>query len=453
MLVAACSISEGTEQGSDASAGDGGVCEVSACPGKDNECGQRICTISGACSMAFLPPGPATSAQIAGDCRTDTCDGKGTLASKIDDLDVPDDKNPCTKDLCSNGVPSHASGPAGVSCGTGLLCNATGQCVGCLKPADCPGTDSECGTRTCSAGGICGNAFAATGTAVSTQVAGDCHVIQCDGSGSAVSVVNNNDVPVDGNSCTSDLCILGTPSNPATAAGSACNVSGKTLCDGAGVCVQCLVASTCAGTDTFCGVRTCSSNACGMNFTSAGTVTPVQTTGDCKENQCNGAGVSASVVKVSDVPVDGNECTSDLCSVSGVPSNPPTAPGTACNVNGKTLCNGAGVCVQCVAASTCPGGPDTFCNVRTCSAGACGFNDPVSGTPTPTGQTAGDCHEIQCNGTGGTTNAVNDSDKPVDGNDCTLDVCTSGVPSNPNVQNNTACSTNGGTKCTNGVCN
>ena len=452
-LVAACSLQEGTDPGSDAStAGDGGVCDVNTCPGKDNECGQRICTISGACSMAYLPQGPATSAQVPGDCRTDTCDGKGTLASKIDDADIPDDKNPCTKDICTNGVPSHTPGPSGVSCGTGLLCDGGGQCVGCLNPADCPGTDSECGTRTCSPQGVCGNSFAAAGKALSAQVAGDCHVIQCDGNGTAVSVVNNGDVPNDGNACTSDLCILGAPSNPPTGAGSACNVAGKTLCNGAGVCVQCLLAATCAGSDTFCSVRTCLSNVCGVALTGNGTVTPVQITGDCKENQCSG-GVSVSVVKPSDLPVDSNDCTSDLCSVAGVPSNPPTASGTPCNVSGNTLCNGSGTCVQCVAPSTCPGGPDTFCNVRTCSvAGVCGFNDPISGTATPTGQTSYDCHQVQCNGIGGTTNAIYDLDKPVDGNDCTDDVCTGGVATNPNLNNNTPCASNGGNKCINGVC-
>ena len=401
VFVSACALSEGTDPSTltDASAGDGGVCDPSACPGKDNECGHRGCT-NNACTMNYVGAGPAPTTQIAGDCRTDSCDGKGTLASKIDDTDVPDDKNPCTKDVCTNGVPSNTAGPAGVTCGANpppvLLCNSTGQCVGCLKPADCPGVDSECGTRTCATGGICGMNFAASGKAISSQVAGDCHVLQCDGKGTVISAVDNNDVPVDGNACTSDLCSFGTPINPPTVSGTACNVSGNTLCNGAGVCVQCLVPTTCpGGPDTFCSLRTCVSNACGFNFTGNGIATPTQTTGDCHENQCNGAGGVTNAVKPSDIPVDNNDCTSDLCSVSGVPSNPPTLAGTACNVNGKTKCNGAGVCVACVVPADC--GSDTICALRTCTAGVCGVNNTTAGTWCAGSDAGIDAGESVCN--------------------------------------------------------
>lgn len=447
MFVGACSISEGTDPGalSDASTGDGGLCEPTACPGKDNECGQRTCT-NGACSMAYLPQGPATSAQVPGDCYTYTCDGKGTLARQIDNADIPDDKNPCTIDTCGNGEPKNANGPAGVNCGTGLLCNGIGQCVGCLKPTDCPGIDSECGTRTCSAGGVCGNDFAPVGKALATQVAGDCHTLQCDGNGTAVSVVNGADVPVDANLCTDNLCTLGTPSNPNSAANTACG--GGKICNGAGTCVQCLSAAGCPGSDTFCGVRTCTASACGMSFTSAGTPTPTQTTGDCHQNRCTGSGAETNAVDDSDVKIDGNECTDDLCT-AGTPSNPNRAARATCNGGGgKVFCNGAGVCVQCTMISDCPLPPEPLCAARTCSAGACGFSYTANGTAVGT-QIPGDCHENQCNGSGALTSAVSNSDAD-DGNACTTDLCNNGVPSHTKVADGTNCG--GGKKCANGVC-
>ena len=189
----------------------------------------------------------------------------------------------------------------------------------------------------------------------------------------------------------------------------------------------------------------------GFNDPVNGTPTPSQTSGDCKENQCNGSGAVVIAAKPSDLPNDNNECTSDTCNGT-TPTFTPTAPRTACTVSGKTLCNGAGVCVACTLPLDC--GSDTFCSARTCSvAGACGVSNKAAGTPTPTGQTAGDCHQIQCDNAGGTTNAIDNTDPFNDGNDCTDDLCTNGTPTNPNKPNNAACATNGNTKCNGaGVC-
>ncbi len=214
--------------------------------------------------------------------------------------------------------------------------------------------------------------------------------------------------------------------------------------------VQCVVASDCAGADTFCATRTCTGGTCGTSFTAAGTVTPDQAGGDCHTNECDGAGSEVSVVDDTDLPTTGNQCASVACT-NGVPSTPPVSAGTACNQNGGTLCDGSGNCVQCLAASDCPG-TDTFCATRTCTGGTCGPSFTAAGTATPT-QTSGDCHSNQCDGAGNVVNAVDNSDVPVDANQCTNDVCTNGVPSNPSSPSGTACSQNGGTACDgSGVC-
>src|SRR5581483_1677628 len=156
--------------------------------------------------------------------------------------------------------------------------------------------------------------------------------------------------PVDNNACTSDVCTAGAPSNPPVASGTSCG--GGSICDGQGACVACVTAATCPGTDTECHTRTCTGGVCGVHNVTAGTPVITQTSGDCKKSQCDGLGAIAAVADDTDKPVDGNACTQDVCT-SGAPSNPPVAAGTSCGTN--LLCNGAGACVGCLTAADCPG--------------------------------------------------------------------------------------------------
>ncbi|HYC56288.1 MAG TPA: hypothetical protein VEL28_15235 [Candidatus Binatia bacterium] len=106
---------------------------------------------------------------------------------------------------------------------------------------------------------------------------------------------------------------------------------------------------------------------------------------------------------------------------------------------------------ECVAASDCPG-TDTDCSVRTCTGGECGFDFASPGTATSS-QTPGDCQQQVCDGSGGTTIENHDTDVPIDdGNQCTLEVCSSGSPSFPNAPDGTPCNQNGGLNCFNGQC-
>ncbi|MEP7122631.1 MAG: plastocyanin/azurin family copper-binding protein [Byssovorax sp.] len=335
------------------------------CPGVDGECQVRTCT-AGVCGIALTPAGTAAATQIAGDCMANKCDGAGASKPVVDDLDLPDDSNPCTNDVCTSGAPSHTPAAGGTVCGAGQACNGAGACTGCVLAATCPGSDTECQTRTCVAS-TCGFNFTAAGTAVSMQTPGDCKKNFCNGTGGIAPATDNSDVPVDGVTCTSDVCTGGVPSNPPVASGLACAQNGGAVCNGGGVCVQCLVASSCAGTDTDCHARTCAAGVCGVANAALGTVTSTQTTGDCKENQCDGAGSSAPVTKNADLPVDGNQCTSDVCT-AGAPSNPPTAAGTGCNQMGGMFCSGAGSCVQCGINANCASG---VCSGNVCQAPSC----------------------------------------------------------------------------------
>jgi hypothetical protein len=418
----------------------------SNCPGSDTECQTRTCT-NHTCGFNNKPAGTPLFSQTAGDCKKVQCDGSGSTMTVPDINDKPVDGNACTDDVCAaDGTPSNPSVSAGTTCGSSLMCNGQGACVGCINASDCPGSDTICQQRTCT-NGQCGVNNAAVGTLVPPPVAGDCKKVQCDGAGQIVTVADDNDLPVDGNSCTQDLCAAGLASNPPQAAGFSCSQMGGTRCNGAGMCVQCLQATDCPGTDTECHVRTCIGGACGVNNIAAGTVITSQTLGDCKKNICNGSGSIVPTNDDNDFPVDGNACTQDLCS-GGVPSNPPVPANTPCVQGGGSRCNGsatAPACVQCLQASDCPG-TDTECHTRTCTAGVCGVNNATTGTPVA-GQTAGDCHKNVCNGSGTIVPAIDDNDFPVDGNSCTADVCTLGVPSNPPLTPGTACAQAGGSVC------
>lgn len=91
-------------------------------------------------------------------------------------------------------------------------------------------------------------------------------------------------------------------------------------------------------------MRTCTNNACGLSFAPAGTPVTMQTPNDCQLNQCDGMGVEITGNDDTDVPVDGNDCTDDVCT-SGVPSNPPSPVGTMCSTG---VCDGTGSCVVSV---------------------------------------------------------------------------------------------------------
>src|SRR5262249_10628337 len=140
----------------------------------------------------------------------------------------------------------------------------------CTSASSCPGSDTECRTRTC-IGGVCGFAYAQSGTPLAAQTAGDCRRNVCDGAGNVTTGADGNDIPGDNTPCTQDLCMSGPPSTPALAAGTMCSTNGGQVCDGAGACVQCVAPTDCPGTDGDCVVRSCMQHQCGTAFVAAGT--------------------------------------------------------------------------------------------------------------------------------------------------------------------------------------
>jgi hypothetical protein len=149
------------------------------CP--HSPCQVAACTAN-LCELRPVPAGPAPS-QVRGDCRRVDCTAVGAESIVIDDTDS-DDGNPCTKDACVGGVPSHAAA-VGDSCGGGRRCSSTGACVGCEKDTDCPGVGvPECFQPACR-NGSCTTGPKAPGALCNNSMD------QCDGTGHCVDCVDN----------------------------------------------------------------------------------------------------------------------------------------------------------------------------------------------------------------------------------------------------------------------
>jgi len=332
-----------------------------------------------------------------------------------------------------NGGATAGSGGATAGGGTGGVGGSA------CDPANCPAPSGECVDAICDAQGQCAEAPKPDGTAAATQVTGDCKQAVCM-AGAVVQSNDDADILDDGNDCTDDVCTDGVPSNPVKALDSPCGAGGTSFCDGSGACAECTAAAQCAGQDDECQTRTCDMGVCGVTFKAQGTVTMAQTMGDCKHNQCDGAGNIEVVSDDQDLQDDGNLCTDDTCNM-GVPVHTPTAIQTPCGAGLK--CDGAGQCVGCISAGDCPN-PGNECLVATCDAGMCGTANKANGTTCSDGNacTQSDtCQAGACVGANPVTCTAQDQCHDAG----TCDVLT-GVCSNPNKAAGTAC--NDGDACT-----
>lgn len=112
------------------------------------------------------------------------------------------------------------------------------------------------------------------------------------------------------------------------------------------------------------------------------------------------------------------------------------------------ICSPGNLCVECVTAATCPGGPDNDCHTRTCNNNVCGIdNAPPSQEVSQPNQIPGDCNKLFCNGSGGTRPVIDDTDLPTVANDCKTPTCTVGVAGEANKVGGATCSSGGGLIC------
>ncbi|HEY1812016.1 MAG TPA: hypothetical protein VGG74_06635 [Kofleriaceae bacterium] len=205
--------------------------------------------------------------QVAGDCKIAQCDGSGNVVEDTDDSDVPAASGPCVITSCSNGEPSMADAASGTTCGNSLVCDGAGQCVGCISAAECPGSDTECETRTC-IGNTCGIDYQIEGTVLANQVAGDCEDLVCDGSGGTEQVVDDSDTP-SGSACTTGSCNNGFPTQTPAGSGTPCGSDFE--CDGSGNCGDYCGNGVALGSEDCDGSDLQSQTCAGLGFT-AGTL-------------------------------------------------------------------------------------------------------------------------------------------------------------------------------------
>jgi cysteine-rich repeat protein len=204
--------------------------------------------------------------------------------------------------------------------GAGGSGGAGGAVAECMGPADCPGADTECQTRTC-AGGQCGFSYAPTGTPIAAQTTGDCLLAVCDGQGAIVDQDADTDVLDDADACTDDTCSAGMPVNAPSPAGSPCNVGAGKLCDGAGACVECLAPAD-------CGSGVCANGTCSMATCVDGVKNAAETDIDCGGPSCAPCADAMGCLA-------GADCVSKVCS-GGVCAAPTCGDGV---INGTDTCD------------------------------------------------------------------------------------------------------------------
>ena len=297
---------------------------------------------------------------------------------------------------CGSSTPTGSGGAGGVG-DTSTSTTTTGG--GCSSPTECPGTDTDCSTRTCVAG-VCGVTLAAAGTATTDQTPGDCLQSVCDGMGATTTQPDDADVLDDQNDCTKDVCAKGAPENQPTASGAACTSGGGKVCDGASKCVECVDAAACAS-------------------------------GVCEKNKCVAASCTDKVKNHNETDVDCGGADCNKCATGKVCASGADCIDTICTAGmcAKATCgdaakNGAETDVDC-GGGTCGGcGPDLGCKLDAdCVGGACSGTTCLP-TCTDKVKNAGET-DVDCGGP--TCGVCADTKTCAVGADCKSKVCTGGV--------------------------
>ena len=233
-------------------------------------------------------------------------------------------------------------GGTGATAGTGGT-GGTGGNTGCMDDAGCPAVDGECKVPKCdTATGMCGEADAPDGTDAKTQTAEDCAKMVCT-AGVPTAELDATDTKDDSNACTEDTCAgVNDPVSGPTAVGTACNEGANKLCDGAGLCVECLMNSDCTADPmkTFCSAaNACVSPLCNDTIKN----------GDETATDCGGSCDPCGDLLACLIPGDcqSGVCTGMICQI------PTCVDGVKNGTEGDLDC-GAGCPNKC--------GPDKGCN-------------------------------------------------------------------------------------------
>ncbi|RLB62905.1 MAG: hypothetical protein DRI90_08020 [Deltaproteobacteria bacterium] len=369
-----------------------------------------------------------------------------------------DDGNDCTENTCNDGQCALATLPNGTACHLG---SGSGMCHDGVCEIECAAdnvqtvcNDEEvCTTDTCNFNtGTCSNEPLPNQPAPETkQAEGDCIIVLCV-SGATQEVLDDTDLPIDGNDCTDDICNEGVPLNPALPPGSACGATSDLVCDEEGVCVGCNAPSDCDGSDTSCRWRTCMNEQCGIENAPNGTGCNDGTYCNGSDT-CDGSGSCANHAGNPCPGPDGDGDCSEMCSEAQDNCNGNDPNSSICNdslfCTGLDACSN-GTCSQ-HAGDPCDGPDgDSDCS-ESCneSSANCTANDVDSSA----------CDDgFYCNGTDTclSGSCSSHSGNPCPGDDvgpsCTDSCRENAADCNGNDANGTACGPQLDGDCSAGIC-
>jgi hypothetical protein len=374
--------------------GGGEACTtVSECSGTDTACSTRTCE-GGVCGVSYQPIGTPTPTQTPGDCKQVQCDGLGGQKTVGDSSDGIDDMKACTLDTCSAGMPVNTLAPSGTPCseGGGSVCNGAGDCVECLKGA-------ECSTLVCQ-GNTCVPATCADQVKNADETDTDC--------GGSCGPCGTGDTCAVAGDCVSGVCSSNVCQAPTCSDGVKNGTESDTDC-GADCPTQCGPNQGCSENEDCIGGQ-CSGTVCVPTCTD-GTLNNDETDVDCGGPACSGCEAGGACQAPSD-------CLSEVCA-----GNVCQAPACSDQIeNGdETDVDCGGTCpTPCAAGQGCEVAADCssgVCSSDVCVAASCG--DMVKN---------GDETDVDC---GGSCDSCEDGLGCGVGPDCLSGVCAGGVCASP----------------------
>jgi hypothetical protein len=284
------------------------------------------------CETAADCPGAAS-----GSCQQATCTN-GTCGLAADNSNVPAPAA-CVSVVCVAGAPQSTPLAAETKCGTNVVCDGGGHCVGCASAGDCPPAAS-----------------------------GSCQKAVCNG-GTCGFTADNSNLPAAA-TCMSAACVAGVPQTSALVAETSCG-SGM-VCDGAGHCVGCAGDGDCpAAASGSCQQAVCNGGTCGFaaDDTNLPTGTPCAP-GTCTNGTPGQANASDGTACASNAT-----CTNGVCGCSSGYSN----CGSASNVSCSAVTCANGMLTACGSTSACAAGYGCNNSANACLTSCSGPTDCASG--------------------------------------------------------------------------
>jgi len=273
----------------------------------------------------------------------------------------------------TNGVAGQASGGAGGNAGQNAVGSSGSGEGGVAAEAGAAGEGEAAGQA--GAAGMATCVGAARGSMLVPDFPADCHALTCDGFGHEIRVVYQNNAPKSGNPCLIGTCdSAGNSSTEPARAGTPCRAEGGgVVCDGAGICAECLHTSDCPSGLSCSATERCVSAPC-TDVDCGGACPPCAdgkqclVDADCAGYACDTATLTCMSNQCADHQQDGNETDADC----GGGTCAPCAFGKSCHVSSDCVtfaCDGISlVCVSDACSDRRQDGAESDVD---CGGGAC----------------------------------------------------------------------------------